>query len=162
MTSLWCVRKDGDPAAFALYLRHYSSQKRSSKARLPLFVGPGEKLVLVTARGDAALAWRKMRYSLDGQCGVCCTLFRNESLYRSSHLIQEAMQLAWKRWPGERLYTYVDPKSVRSVNPSFCFKKAKWRACGQTRKGLHCFESFPGNCTLGTANAGFLLPPVEK
>jgi hypothetical protein len=140
MKRLWEVTKDGDPAAFALYLRHYSSRKRSPNSKLPLFVGPGEKLVLVTAGGDAAFAWRKMSYSLDGQRGVCCTLFRNESPHHSSRLIQEAMRLAWKRWPGERLYTYVDPKAIRSVNPGFCFKMAKWRTCGQTRRGLRILE----------------------
>jgi hypothetical protein len=42
-----------------------------------------------------------------GQRGVNCAVFRNESSVLSSELIREACGLAWTRWPGERLYTYV-------------------------------------------------------
>ena len=35
--------------------------------------------------------------------------------------------LAWSRWPGERLYTYVAPWMVRSSNPGWCFQVASWR-----------------------------------
>jgi hypothetical protein len=48
-------------------------------------------------------------------------------------LIQEATQLAWQRWPGQRLYTYVNPRKVRSTNPGCCFLKAGWRRCGVTK-----------------------------
>ena len=136
----WRTAKDGDPVGLALYLRHYSARKRSPRARLPLFVGPGEKLVLLSRKGDAVFAWRRMLYTQDGQSGVCCAVFRNEGTRRSSTLIREAMRLAWRRWPGERLYTYVDPTKVRSINPGCCFKRAGWKTCGKSRRGLIVLE----------------------
>ncbi|MGP2435463.1 hypothetical protein ACTUQ0_14750, partial [Listeria monocytogenes] len=51
----------------------------------------------------------------------------------SSLLIQSAMQMAWQRWPGQRLYTYVNPRKVASANPGYCFKQAGWRLCGITK-----------------------------
>ena len=137
----WRISKDGDPLGLALYLRLYSARKRSPKTRLPLFVGPGEKLILLSYKGDAVFAWRRMIYRQDGQTGVCCAVFRNEGRRRSSTLIREAMHLAWQRWPGERLYTYVDPARVRSVNPGCCFKVAGWKICGQSRRGLIVLEA---------------------
>ena len=83
-----------------------------------LFVGPGEKLVLLSRDAQALFVWRKF-LSRDGQTGVNCALFRNEGAYcgevKSSRLILAAEVWAWARWPGERLYTYVDARRVRST-----------------------------------------------
>jgi hypothetical protein len=76
----------------------------------------GEKMVLLTEKEDALFVWRRQRFTRDGQQGVCCTIFRNESHYQSSQMIREAMGLAWRRWPGERLFTYVNPAKVNSKN----------------------------------------------
>jgi hypothetical protein len=43
------------------------------------------------------------------------------------------MSIAWQRWPGERLYTYVNPRKVKSENPGYCFKVAGWTTCGTTK-----------------------------
>ncbi len=60
--------------------------------------------------------------------GVCCAIFRNEGAGVASELILAAMEIAWERWPGERLYTYVDDRKVRrSRQPGRCFLKAGWR-----------------------------------
>lgn len=75
--------------------------------------------------------------------GVCAAVFRNESPVLSSALILEAEQHAWARWPGERLYTYVDPGAVRSTNPGTCYLKAGWRKCGATGRGLLILEKLP-------------------
>ncbi len=155
----WRTAKDGDPVGLALYLRHYSARKRSPKARLPLFVGPGEKLVLLSHKGDAVLAWRRMLYTQDGQSGVCCAVFRNEGTHRSSSLIREAMRLAWRRWPGERLYTYVDPARIRSAHPGCCFKRAGWKTCGKSRRGLIVLEMKPG---FEVRQPGFLAMSSRK
>jgi hypothetical protein len=80
---------------------------------------------------------------MDGQSGVCCSIFRREGGPRASVLVTEAMAVAWKRWPGERLYTYVNPKKVRSSNPGCCFKKCGWRVCGRTKGGLVILEVKP-------------------
>src|SRR5690349_16946424 len=85
----WHLTRDGDPRGMRLYLRHYSARTyRDGRARR-LFVGPGEKLVLITRRGDAVFAWRRFR-SRNKQDGVNAAVFRNESQYRSSDLIREA------------------------------------------------------------------------
>ncbi len=55
-----------------------------------------------------------------------CSVFRNEGAGRSSALIAAADEIAFARWPGERHYTYVNPRKVRSVNPGYCFLQAGW------------------------------------
>ncbi len=142
---LWLPAKDADPRAYALMQRHYTFQahaRRSdwtNRARRQ-FVGPGEKMVLLTADCRALFVWRKF-IDDSGQRGVNCAVFRNEGDTLSSRLILEAEQLAWQRWPGERLYTYVNPHKVASSNPGYCFLKAGWRRCGTTtRKKLLILE----------------------
>ena len=92
---------------------------------------------------DALFVWRKF-ISADGQQGVNCSVFRNESPIQSSLLIREACDFAWRRWPGERLYTYVKAEAVKSINPGYCFIKAGWRKCGITKVNkLLIFEIMP-------------------
>ena len=57
--------------------------------------------------------------------------------------VRDGMALAWQRWPGERLYTYVAPGKVKSPNPGWCFQCAGWRRCGHTQRGLHILECRP-------------------
>lgn len=145
----WYPVKDGDPAAYAIMRRHYSFQAYQDGRRhnlynrnRHLFVGPGEKLVLMTSDYKALFVWRKF-INKSGQAGVNCAVFRNEGPHLSSELILEAEQLAWRRWPGERLYTYVDASQVQSANPGYCYKVAGWRFCGRSQKrGLHILEKF--------------------
>jgi hypothetical protein len=83
--------------------------------------------------------WRKF-IDDSGQDGVNCAVFRNESNHRSSTLIRQADAIADYCWPGERHYTYVGPKAVRSSNPGFCFMASGWRRCGATKSGLIVLE----------------------
>ena len=133
---------DGDPRGMALYKRHYSYRKYADGREPKLFVGPGEKMVMLSFQSNALFVWRKFKDD-SGQVGVNCAVFRNESPIKSSDLIQEAMSLAWQRWPGQRLYTYVKQKKVKSVNPGYCFKKAGWKLCGITKSGKLILETFP-------------------
>ncbi len=137
----WSRVKDGHVGAFHLFQRHYSAKNRTPKIRQ--FVGPGEKEVLLARNGKALFAWRKENYRKDGQRGINCSIFRNESQTLSSELIREAMEVAWERWPGERLFTFVDPGRIRSSNPGCCFLKANWRRCGKSRRGLLILEAMP-------------------
>jgi hypothetical protein len=89
-------------------------------------------MVLVRTDARALFIWRRF-VSDDGQQGVNCAAFRNEGSELSSQLVREADALADARWPGERHYTYVAPKRIRSSNPGYCFKAAGWRACGVTK-----------------------------
>lgn len=137
----WFEVKDGDIAAKAIFRRHYSYRPYKDGRKPLLFVGPGEKLVLVTGTQDALFVWRKF-INDDGNQGVNCAVFRNESPILSSDLILEAEQIAWHRWPGERLYTYVNPFKIRSTNPGYCFLRAGWRRCGLTAKKFVILEKF--------------------
>jgi len=99
--------------------------------------------VLITENGDALWVWRKYK-SDDGQEGVNCAVFRNESDVLSSILILDAETVAASRWPGKRLFTYVNPKRIRSTNPGACFKRAGWKVFGRTkRNGLVILEKQP-------------------
>jgi len=128
----WIAVRDGDDTARDIFHQHYSYKPYADGRRPKLFVGPGEKLALVWPDASALFIWRKF-ISGDGQEGVNCAVFRNEGAMLSSELIRQADVIADERWPGERHYTYVNPRRVRSVNPGCCFKKAGWRRCGETK-----------------------------
>lgn len=131
---IWWLTRDGDRTCLALYERHYSAYQYRDKRKRKLFVGPGEKLCLRTAKGDSVFVWRKFKDD-SGQIGINCAVFRNESSHRSSLLIKQADAIADHCWPGERHYTYVDPAKVRGTNPGYCFLVAGWRRCGMTKSG---------------------------
>lgn len=130
--AVWIPVRDGNRTALAIFDRHYSSRRAHIRA-IDQFVGPGEKLVLLTPCARALFAWRKFK-SDDGQEGVNCAVFRNEGAGLSSELIRAAAAIAWARWPGERLYTYVDAGKVQSSNPGYCFMAAGWTRCGITKR----------------------------
>ncbi len=103
-------------------------------------------MTLLTPDGCALFLWIKQWFIANDPTGVICAVFRNEApeKYRSSELIQEAEVLAWERWPGERLFTYVDPREIKSSNPGFCFLSAGWQKCGVTAaKHLVILEVYP-------------------
>jgi hypothetical protein len=128
----WQTVRDGDDSARAIFHRHYSYRPYADGRRPKLIVGPGEKLVLLRHDARALFIWRKF-ISGDGNEGINCAVFRNEGAERSSDLIREGDYIADLRWPGERHYTYVNPRAVRSVNPGYCFLVAGWRRCGVTK-----------------------------
>jgi hypothetical protein len=136
---IWWVTKDGDKTCLALYERHYCAYRYRDGRKRVLFCGPGEKVVLRTASGDAFFVWRKF-IDRSGQQGVNCAAFRNEGSQRSSDLIRQADAIADCLWPDTRHYTYVNQKAVRSCNPGFCFIAAGWRRCGRTKGGLLILE----------------------
>lgn len=138
--SVWVPIRDGNPSAMEMFMRHYTAKQTR---KIFQFVGPGQKTVLMTPDALALFAWRKF-ISDNGQGGVNCTVFRNEGPQLSSDLIRAADEIAWERWPGERLYTYVDPnKTRRKRDPGRCFLKAGWRHCGWTQSGLRILECRP-------------------
>lgn len=131
----WEVSRDGDADCRAIFDRHYSRTRYADGRTPALFVGPGNKLVLVLPDLDGLFVWRKF-VDDSGQAGVNCAVFRNESPYLSSSLILEAEAFAWERWPKEsRLYTYVDRKKTRPKrDPGYCFIMAGWKPCGTTKR----------------------------
>jgi len=139
MTAAWYLTKDGDKDCLELYERHYSAHHYKDGRKRVQFVGPGEKVVLRTARADAVFVWRNF-IDDSGQDGINCAVFRNEGPILSSELIRQADAIADRIWPDRRHYTYVDTKAVRSTNAGYCFFKAGWRRCGTTKSGLIVLE----------------------
>lgn len=117
--------------------------------RKPLAIGPGAKLVLLSADGQALCAWRKEVFRRDGQAGVNCTIFRREGGEVASAMLGRARELAWGRWPGERLFTFVDPAcvppTIRAGRPTWghCFYQDGWTFAGLTKARLHILERWP-------------------
>lgn len=139
-SEIWVCVKDGNDTARDIFDQHYSRYHYADGRKPKLFVGPGEKMVLVTPDAMALFVWRKF-ISLDHQDGVNCAVFRNEGRQLSSDLIRAACDLAWERWPGQRLYTYVDPKKTRRKrDPGRCFLKAGWTHNGYSKGGLRILE----------------------
>ncbi|MGE0847677.1 MAG: hypothetical protein AB7L41_15530 [Flavobacteriaceae bacterium] len=145
----WVEVKDGNDTVRTIFDRHYSRTRYADGRKPKLMAGLGEKMVLLTDAADAICIWRKFR-SDDGQNGVNCAVFRREDGDVASRLLREAMDLAWGRWPGERLYTYVDPYHVkptmRAGRPTWghCFYQAGWLFFGITKtRRLHILEALP-------------------
>ncbi len=146
----WVPVLDGNHTARSIFDCHYSRYFYADGRKPKLFVGPGEKMVLVSPDALALFAWRKFK-SADGQQGINCAIFRNEGLRRSSSLIQSAEILATARWGSQRFFTYVNARrlSIRKKRgaeycpfpPGRCFIEAGWRFIGFTKaRRLHIFE----------------------
>lgn len=144
----WIGIRDGDPRAIALYRRHYSyiQRKRCRPSRL---VGGSAHILLLTVDGLAVFGWlERLREEVftneSAERGILNTIFRNEGPVQSSDLIREAEELAWGRWPGQRLFTYVWDIKVRSPNPGYSYKSAGWHPCGRNKDGrLTILEKYP-------------------
>lgn len=138
----WVQVRDGNVTAMNIFLRHYTARKHRKTYQ---FVGPGEKMVLLTPDARALFVWRKfIDDCIPKQEGVNCAVFRREGGdVRASDLIRSADDFAWARWPRERHYTYVNKRLVKGTNPGWCFIAAGWRVCGETKSGLRILECLP-------------------
>lgn len=58
---IWIEVRDGDHTARQLFDRHYSRYRYADGRRPALFVGPGQKMVLLTPCVRALFVWRKFR-----------------------------------------------------------------------------------------------------
>lgn len=128
----WIKVKDGNQIAIKLFAKHYSKYHYKDGRNPNRFVGPGERIVLIGKNNDALFVWRKF-ISGDGQNGINCSVFRNESKILSSILLGQAEMIAKQKWPNERFYTYVNPRKIKSTNPGYCFKVNGWKQCGKTK-----------------------------
>lgn len=104
--------------------------------------GPGERIILISPSNDALFIWKKEKFRMDGQVGINCSVFRNESNILSSKMIAQAETIALRKWPGERMFTYVDANKIKSNNPGYCFKVNGWQQCGISKKKLIILEKF--------------------
>lgn len=146
----WMEVKDGDPTVIDIFRRHYTYKPpKAGRRKQALAVGPGERVVLLLASAEALCAWRCEQHRIDGQEGVNCAIFRREGGAVASDLLRDAMDRAWERWPGERLFTFVDPLEVsitwRAGRPTWghCFYQAGWRFAGLTKQRKHILDVRP-------------------
>jgi len=120
--------------------RHYSRRTPGAKQ----FCYSGRKLVLRNTQGTVLFVWMfpdpLMR--MDGQRGYNCAIFRNESDRLSSDIIIEAERFAFAKWGLNRLYTYIDPGKIQSVNPGCCYKKAGWHFVKLSKGGKHLLSKY--------------------
>lgn len=143
ITEDWRIVKDGDHAARRLFQRHYSYKPYKDGRSPALFVGPGEKLVLLNEEATALFVWRRFLDDWLGRHAVWCAVFRNEGPRLSSDLILQAERVAQCRWPREPMFTHVRPSAVKSANPGYCFNVAGWKKVGQSRSGTHVLSKSP-------------------
>lgn len=145
----WIEVIDGNDTARAIFDKHYSRQPYADGRKPKLIAGPGEKMLLLSSAADALCVWRKEMHRLDGQTGVNCAIFRREGGEPASVQLAAARALAWQRWPGERLFTFVNHRKVKPImvrsHPvwGFCFYKDGWSFAGLTKTGLHILERLP-------------------
>jgi hypothetical protein len=92
------VTTDGDWELRDIVSRHYSSKANSDMSKGN--IGPGYKILLRTANGDAVFGWlwAQAQYRADGFDGYNRTVFRNESPNLSSEMILEAEEMAIQKW----------------------------------------------------------------
>jgi len=145
----WIEVLDGNDTVRAIFDRHYSRRRYADGRKPKLFIGPGEKLVLMTADAGAICAWRRERHRFDGQRGIECVIYRRESGDLASTMLAAARACASARFGPDRMFTFVDPRAVTPTmvrgKPvwGFCFYKDGWRFAGLTKKGLHILERGP-------------------
>ena len=125
---LWWLTLDGDRDCLALL---NSGQRR--------IMGGGEKLLLRTREGDAALGWRKI-VNATGQASVYCAVFRNESQYEAAELIRQADRIADCAWPDCRHYATIDAGGVGADDDGLCFSDAGWKRLASGKGRLITFE----------------------
>jgi hypothetical protein len=155
----WLVTHQYDSRAAHLADRHYSRQRPGT----PKFTPPGRKLVLITEDASAlwVTSWPFAEYvKRDYADAWICTVFRNESPILSSQLIREA--IAVTRWkygdpPEPGMITMVDATKVACEIPGYCFKRAKFKHVGYTKRaGLHILQLTPAKMPEPAAPLGAL------
>ena len=156
----WLVTHQYDSRAAHLADRHYSRKKIGSVQFMP----PGRQLILMTEKGNAlfGVSWPHLS-CVDRSWfpdAWVCTIFRNESALLSSELIREA--IAVTRWkygtpPESGMITMVDASKVQCEIPGYCFKRAKFKHVGYTKRaGLHILQISPARMPEPAAPLGAL------
>lgn len=134
----WRIVKDNCLAAAAIANRHYSRVLRNRQGNR--IMPPGKSLIILNEEEGWLFCWNRQRYRRDGLGNLPgCTLFRNEGARLSSKVILECERILtqiYPNWP-RCVFTYVDPKLVKSPNPGYCFKKAGWRKIDRSKKKSH-------------------------
>jgi len=158
----WMVTHQYDSRGASLADGHYSRQTIGAKK----FAPPGRKLVLITEDGSAVwvtLCPEAQYVHRKYPDAWICTIFRREACcpIPASQLIKEAIAVTlWKYGtpPDSGLITMVDPKKVKNAIPGYCFKRAKFKHVGETKRHkLHILQIKPARMPEPASPIGALL-----
>jgi len=146
---IWRLSHRFDKEAVKIADRHYSRQKVGT----PQFVPPGRCLVLLAeSESGKALwvtSWPFAEYVKHAWAGAwVCSIFRNEGAALSSDLIKQAVSATrayYIETPKLGIITFVQPQSIKSTNPGYCYKQAGWKLCGSAKDGKPCLQLLPEN-----------------
>ena len=137
----WMETDKGDPRCRRLADRHYSRQTPGH----PMWTRPGWNLTLYAQQRNgraAVFCWWRPKWEVgiergDGLRAIECAIFRNETRFRSSDLIREAVRavLCWRHatntaWP-DGLITSIDSVATAGgrapdAPAGVCFRRAGW------------------------------------
>jgi hypothetical protein len=162
----WTLSYSQDPRARQLADRHYS-RLFSGSPGTPRFVAPGKCLVLLDDLATAlwVTLWQQPQYTRHRWAGAwVCALFRNESYWRSSDLITEAIahtRFMWGEPPEQGCVTFIDPQRVRRKRDwGRCYRRAGWHSAGSTKGGLIVLQLLPEDMPAPCApRLPLLYPP---
>jgi hypothetical protein len=164
-STIWRPSHRFDPRGVALADRHYSRQKVGS----PQFMPAGSCRVLIAENSKAVfgMSYPKAEYVKHAWAGAwVISIFRNEEAGPlASDMVRDAMAIMQTLYavPEIGCVTFVHPKKVRGVMErgelvkGFCFKKAGFRAVGETKKGLIAWQMLPREMP-----APIVLPPAVR
>jgi hypothetical protein len=158
----WMVTHQYDSRGAHLADQHYSRKTIGSKK----FAPPGRKLVLITVDGSAiwVTSWPDAQYVHRAYPDAwICTIFRREDTcpIPASQLIKEAIAVTlWKYGvpPETGMITMVNADKVACEIPGYCFKRAKFKHVGFTKRaGLHILQILPARMPAPARPIGALL-----
>ena len=135
--------RDGEEYLRRIVDQHYSARRYRDGRRPKKIVGPGEYLILATPCRGFLIVFRVSNRPIGGQSGVYLSFCRNTTARKTSTLIRAALERAWQRWPGKPVFTFVNPRKVKSEIPGYCFRRAGFRHVGNTTRGLLIFRKVP-------------------
>lgn len=145
--------RDGEPGLRGIVDQHYSARHYRDGRKPARVVGPGEYLILTTPCRRFLIIFRVSKRPIAGQRGIYLTFCRNTSSVKTSALIRAALERAWQRWPGNDIFTFVNPRKVQSPVPGYCFRRAGFRRVGETKGGLLVFRRAAPPTNHGKAGA---------
>ena len=158
----WTLAHRCDPLGREIADRHYSRQSIGAAN----FAPPGRCLVLTattdTGRALWVTSWPFAEFVRHAWAGAwICSAFRNEGAGLSSSLIGAAVRATvWRYGAAPRPHgfvTFVNTAHTKSRNPGYCYKRAGWAACGETKGGLVALRLAPEDMPAAEAPLGATL-----
>ncbi|RUV26309.1 MULTISPECIES: hypothetical protein [unclassified Mesorhizobium] len=143
----WIEVLDGNDIARDIFHRHYSRYRYADGRQPALFVGPGEKLVLLTADAGAVSAWRRERHRFDNQEGVNCAIFRRET----GEVASELLRLQWRSCGSAGRASGYSPSSIPARSSPHGAQDDRHGAIASIKRAGATLASRKNGCTFWSA-----------